>query len=1042
MFEEPIAQPAADSKQPAPTVRPMAPRGPRGAPPRGPPGSPDAKGAPPGAPNPAAAALMNRTPRPQPPRMNPPGIPEGQPLPPQGKPEAGSKAPAPVRAPPRSAGGGRAAPEEAEGTYAERQLKQETPLAPTSEPPLLRVKKAPEVEVLKRREREMPEFESSDEDEDAAPMVKQPLPFGVLKQAIPKTRLEREADEARQLKEAKEKEAREFAETGLVGGSIDRSRASTVPSSGPKENKLSAFVPAAPKDIGKHFDDSKLGQGLTKGRISIRCMEGHDIRRKDDKEKNSRIDPFIKFRLGAAERHPWKQTAVRRKQDSNPQFENELVYFDVTDPAQYVFDEDVQLCIELWTKSTTRNDLIGTVTMSVVRFFKQPFVSYTEKVPIYYPGATKTPMKLMLEIVFEEARSGLMQVTLFEASGLRNIDPMGQQDPYVQLSLGRHYKKRSKTIKGGGVSPYFEEEDLLMWIDQENWVDNLLIQVLDEDTKEEKPIGSTEFSLLPYMKILPDDSVSDSYDLFYQLQVDPKDETETREETCGEIILRVRFMPAGSLRVFLDRAKDLAFPEGFLASTRMDPYVSLSMEGKAVKMVKRTPADKDGGNDPVWQDEIRFEVVDQYLVDVEVFNQGVGKDVPLGTAQISLLNVFRSGKMESWISLKQKKTNGGVKEVGCIFVRMEFLGPPGIAYPQYRPEMDSFDDQLRIAPKEVEVAAGEMVVRPEISTVPDDVPAEQAAREAQARLEKVELGELPAEFTETEILAAFKFIDLDHNNFVGAAEIRHILVCMGEMITDEEIDMMISMVDMDGDGQVSLKEFRTLVLHPNPGVVDMHKEISKVKDLEGMKEKQAMAGKVAGLDLTAFQRQKEITVREEKKKMIVLFVVDNEADFEFVKRAHSKFLELPLEKRVGGRIRFQEFCTVADVEPIQEYKLLHAFYDSEEMGDMDVREFLLSMMNFVDVDREERIRYSFDMFDELKTGYIAQAEVEEILKGNHMLSVASVRKKADTIMRQANSNKTGSITMNEFVVVSKKFPNILLPAVGFVPTLKSSMVLA
>lgn len=42
----------------------------------------------------------------------------------------------------------------------------------------------------------------------------------------------------------------------------------------------------------------------------------------------------------------------------------------------------------------------------------------------------------------------------------------------------------------------------------------------------------------------------------------------------------------------------------------------------------------------------------------------------------------------------------------------------------------------------------------------------------------------------------------DHNNFVGAAEIRHILVCMGEMITDEEIDMMISMVDLDGDGQV------------------------------------------------------------------------------------------------------------------------------------------------------------------------------------------------------------------------------------------------
>jgi hypothetical protein len=44
------------------------------------------------------------------------------------------------------------------------------------------------------------------------------------------------------------------------------------------------------------------------------------------------------------------------------------------------------------------------------------------------------------------------------------------------------------------------------------------------------------------------------------------------------------------------------------ASQRMDPYVSLSMEGKAVKMVKRTAADKDGGGDPVWQDEVCIRV--------------------------------------------------------------------------------------------------------------------------------------------------------------------------------------------------------------------------------------------------------------------------------------------------------------------------------------------------------------------------------------------------------------------------------------------------
>ena len=474
-----------------------------------------------------------------------------------------------------------------------------------------------------------------------------------------------------------------------------------------------------------------------------------------------------------------------------------------------------------------------------------------------------------------------------------------------------------------------------------------------------------------------------------------------------------------------------------------------------MKMIKRTPADKDGGSDPVWQSEIQFDIVDQYQVDLQVFNQNTtgGKDILLGIAQISLLNVFRSGNMENWISLKQKKANGGIKEIGDIFVKFGFSGPVGIAYPQFRPEIDSFDDTLRKMPA-IQQGDGSNIneddeekdfIHPEISTIPDNdelMSPEDASRLATDLKERMEQDGLPPEFTENEIIAAFKFIDLDHNNFVGAAEIRHILVCMGEMITDEEIDMMISMVDMDGDGQVSLKEFRALVLHPNPGAVDMHKEINKVKDQEIMKEKQALAGKMQGLDLTTFQRQKEITIREQKKKMILSFVIDNEVDFAYIKRCHLKFLELTPDKRLNGRIRFPEFCIVMDVEPIQEYKNLHAFYDTEEMGDMDIREFLLSMLNFVDIDKEVRIRFSFDMYDEMKTGYISQVEVEEILKGNHMLSVASVRRKADTIMKQAVSNQKGAITMNEFVVVSKKFPNILLPAVGFVPQFKSNAVIA
>lgn len=142
-------------------------------------------------------------------------------------------------------------------------------------------------------------------------------------------------------------------------------------------------------------------------------------------------------------------------------------------------------------------------------------------------------------MVFEEARSGIAQITVFEASGLRNIDPMGRQDPFVQFSIGSQYKKRTKCIKGGGTDPYFDEEEVLLWLDQENWVDDLQVDVLDEDTKEEKPISSTHFSLLPYMKINPNAAQEDSYDLFYYVLIDPKDDSEKKQIASGRLVMRV-----------------------------------------------------------------------------------------------------------------------------------------------------------------------------------------------------------------------------------------------------------------------------------------------------------------------------------------------------------------------------------------------------------------------------------------------------------------------------------------------------------------------
>jgi Ca2+-binding EF-hand superfamily protein len=284
-----------------------------------------------------------------------------------------------------------------------------------------------------------------------------------------------------------------------------------------------------------------------------------------------------------------------------------------------------------------------------------------------------------------------------------------------------------------------------------------------------------------------------------------------------------------------------------------------------------------------------------------------------------------------------------------------------------------------------------------------------------------------AEFTEEEIINAFKFIDLDKNNFIGAGEIRHILVCMGELITDDEIDMMISMVDTDGDGQVSFEEFRNIVLHPNPAMMNAQSILNeeKMKALEG--GDLTMAGRGNELDSATYQRQKEMQLRDAKKKMLIAFLTDHEYDFDSLRSSYVVYLDVPKEKRLQGKVNFDQFCAIMRVEPIGENMRLFGLFDEDRVGKIDMREFLLSAMNFVEISREVRLPLIFQMYDEDKTGFITFNEIQDMLRGNHMMSMKSVHRKAQTIMKQAVANEMNAITLKEFIVVSKKFPNIILP---------------
>ncbi|XP_033755641.1 calmodulin-A-like isoform X1 [Pecten maximus] len=69
------------------------------------------------------------------------------------------------------------------------------------------------------------------------------------------------------------------------------------------------------------------------------------------------------------------------------------------------------------------------------------------------------------------------------------------------------------------------------------------------------------------------------------------------------------------------------------------------------------------------------------------------------------------------------------------------------------------------------------------------------------------ISEQSEEDEEEELRQAFRVFDKTGCGYISASDLRAVLQCMGEDLTEEEIDEMIAEVDIDGDGRIDFEEF-------------------------------------------------------------------------------------------------------------------------------------------------------------------------------------------------------------------------------------------
>jgi len=758
---------------------------------------------------------------------------------------------------------------------------------------------------------------------------------------------------------------------------------------------------------------------LHAGRLHVTLYEGQDLIKHDAKAAVSatKIDPYVKLTLGRMKKAPTLKSKVHKGGGKNLTLEEEVLHFDIVDPQQFISDGNLVISAALWDKNMMSDDLIGTSVISMLPLFRS-----FELKPKFYDlkFSTKTgdvaSGRIKLGFRFEPAKRGYLVIKCIEGRNLKNMEMIGKQDPYCLFKLGKE-KKKTKTIKKGGTDPYFNEEEVLFWINSENWVHELNFSCMDEDIGSDDLIGKTTLPLLSYMS-----QAATHEEFVAEGEMKPAEkwvDIFQKKKKSGEILLKACFFPAGTLTITPVEGRNLVDKDTL---GRQDPYITFEIGTETAKFKKRTKTDTDGGTEPRWNEEVKFSIVDHYECTMKVYDEDkIGSDDLIGGASFSLLEVFKKGTLDTWVAIKTVGSWGKVSKTGEIHLIFDFKGPPGVAYPQLQPDMDTFDDSQRIDRHEAEA---EKKRKEEEEEAMAEAKRLGTAGSGDAGGQSRSGGRVNrSEFSDKEIEDAFRFIDLDHNNHIGAAEIRHILVCMGELITDEEVDEMVRMVDTDGDGQVSYEEFYALVVDPDPSRPDFNPGAHKEAEMagEGVSQEKLQERKAARINAAK--------LKQDKSRFMRLFVADNDIHFSSIKRAYEKFQFLDAEKT--GMVTFDGFCDLMEVDGTGEYLKMFTLFDPENSGSIDIKQLFLGMNNFTQATKEARIEFAFKIYDADNSGSLSEGELVEILKANHLAKDdKQVMKKAKTIMKQADRDGDGSLNLEEFIVISKKFPNILFPALG------------
>lgn len=762
--------------------------------------------------------------------------------------------------------------------------------------------------------------------------------------------------------------------------------------------------------------------------------------------------------------------------------------------------------------------------------------------------AAKGGVSIDAAALFLPMRPGVLVVTAMMTRALRRGDlsdaDSKQCKPYLKATVVDGASRgaaattaRSPVASGGnGVDADFDSERLTLWCDGTSWNGGLELAVWDEPLPGDPPrqVGATRVSLLDWSR----DAFPHTERLAIRL---PGSNAPTGYLSVGR-----RFYPAGRCTVSVLEGRNLRGAETTLslggtsasvdeaASAPPAPYIVAQSLGALVSPSLTTPVAslKPGTSNCAWGRTLAFDLVDHRELRLAL-GDGLSGSL-IGEVAVDVGNVYKLGAREAWIPLKRPGAPRSAPPCGEVKVKVQFEAPPSIAYPQMcPPAVPIFEDSSRKAlrPRE-ELAAlfgrptapgqSEIVAamgepeddRVAAAAASDIVPSRRAGDEdddakdsasvapdtdedaaaEKKKAESEEEDEVPFEtFTDDEVKAAFEALDLDSNHYLGASEIKHMLLCMGEAVSDREVDAMVRLLDEDGDGMVSLHEFWAMAMHAAPGGAkwQLDEEVDRARahwrakgyaapvspGAAGPAALSPSAGIAAGAALRAF-RAAEAQLRAKRRAVILAFDAAHKVRLPELRYAYDYAKKRGL---LGKRLSRHQLADAFNVPALDApfIDLFTAFLRTEAddgtlladeaaaMGKplsglgirsgpvpgtttegVDLRELLIGWAGLAaaEATKEQRLKLLLDCYDSSGRGAVSGKDLVEIIRSAPLgMSVFGAVRKANVILKKPNNDDAlGFYTLGglEDAAVSvprkaleeatKRFPNIFLPDVDAV----------